>query len=232
MICIAVWSYVFIVAGLWVVIHDNVPNVAKSFEIFIASAFSLAIVIVVIIHACMYYRQAEAMTTAQLHSEKVLKISERAYVGIHSIEQQLHPHERDIMLRIENIGRLPASQVTVRVDVIMLTPDEVTVSGNWWQDFQRTNLFRGNLKLEMPIPISKKFNIAQLQRVFAGKARLITQVRIEYRDGFRDTEPRRSDYAFRFEGARWLSWPVWTVEDILQRHGEEQARYPESKNPN
>lgn len=68
-----------------------------------------------------------------------------------------------------------------------------------------------------------------LDRVFVGDPRLIAQVRIEYRDGFRDAHRRKSDYAFRFEEGKWLSWPVWTVDDIAARYVEEQQRYPKPK---
>jgi hypothetical protein len=61
----------------------------------------------------------------------------------------------------------------------------------------------------------------------AGHARLIAQIRIEYRDGFRDTKRRRADYAFRYRPNEWLSWWVWTEESIEARCAEEIARYPE-----
>src|SRR6266852_1618149 len=191
------------------------------------NSLSVLIFGAVVVQAGIYLIQWLAMRDGLRQGREALQITERAYVGVHSIEQQPNPHERDMVLKIENNGRLPASEVIVRINVILLTRDgNPPVSGEWTNDFQRTNLFKGNLKLEIPIPIAKSFDVFQLDRVFAGQARLITQISIEYRDGFRNTKRRRSDYAFRFQEGKWLSWPVWTVETIEERYAEEQLRYP------
>ena len=56
----------------------------------------------------------------------------------------------------------------------------------------------------MPLEDGFKDNPGWLELIFAGHGRLIAQIRIEYRDGFKDTRRRRADYAFRFDrGAGW-----------------------------
>jgi hypothetical protein len=57
----AVLVFIIIVPGLGILIHDRIPDTAKAFEVFVASVFSLALVIVVIIQAGIYFRQAKAL---------------------------------------------------------------------------------------------------------------------------------------------------------------------------
>jgi hypothetical protein len=48
--------------------------------------FSLAIVVVVVIHAIMYFKQAKAMDATLQQGRVALEISERAYVGVRSVD--------------------------------------------------------------------------------------------------------------------------------------------------
>jgi hypothetical protein len=204
------------------------PNLQKA--VFLTGGLlNLFIVAVVAVQAYIYVGQWNAMDASAKHARKALQISERAYIGIHSfVMSDIFPDNRHAILTIENIGRLPGRGIVVTVVMILLIHDKPPVTGKWWNDFGRTNLFKGNLKLEIPIPIEKAFSADHLALVFAGNARLIAQIRISYRDGFRDTQHRVSDYAFRLDGGRWLSWPVWDDDDMEERCRREQQRYPKA----
>jgi hypothetical protein len=237
----AFWTFVFGVIGLWVVIHDNVPDSVKSFEVFIASVFSFAIVIVIIVHAVMYYRQAEAMTAAHQQGENALEISERAYVGVRGIDLIATQQHReiakrqmqDIKLTIENTGRLPADKIHVEFVLIILVPASIQAKlpnslmryyfCDWWSKFESTKLFRGNIDFEIPIPVPDKLGPIEWSQVSQGKARCIAQIRIDYNDGFR---MQRADYAFRL-GGKWIPWWAWTGDSPESRIAEEIERYPQ-----
>lgn len=240
MICVAFWAYVLVAALLWVVIHDNITEPGKSFEVFIASAFSLAIVIVVIIHAYMYFRQAVALDSQLAQTKRGLEITERAYVGVGSIalastrNQEVAKREmQDLILTIENSGRLPADQIFVKVAIIILVPQSVQAKmpnslmryyfDEWYWNFKTTKLFRGNVNFEIRVPIPDRRSAIEWSRVSGGHARCITQIRIDYSDGFRT---QRADYAFRFEG-QWIPWWAWTSDNGDDRVAEEIGRYPQ-----
>ncbi len=180
----------------------------------------------IIVQVYINRRQWEVMERQFIHAE-------RAYVGIHSIEQ--HPHNRNAVLKIQNIGKLPADRVKVTMNMIFLAPPgvadghgdplkEVSATDFFYIDYLRTKLFRGNLHFEIVVLIKYYFSELEFEQVAAGNARLVIQVRIDYRDGLNN--PDRSDYAFRFEGGKWIPWPVWTCDDRDSRVREEQSRYP------
>jgi len=236
----AFWAFVFGAIGLWVVIHDNVPDNAKSFEVSVASVFSFAIVIVIIIHAVMYYRQAEAMTAAHRQGEKALEISERAYVGVGSIKLATTQSKeiaklgmQDVILTLENSGRLPADKILIHFIVIVLVPRSVQAKfpnslsryylRDWSRNFYSTKLFRGKIDFEIRIPIPDELSPIEWSQVSSGHARCIAQIRIDYNDGFR---MQRADYAFRLEG-KWVPWWAWTSDDGEARVAEEISRYPQ-----
>lgn len=115
---------------LWVFIPDYVPDRSDAAKVFIESLFSLAIVIVVVVHAIMYYKQAKAMDAQVQQSERAIKAAEdnvktvektaiyanRAYV-VAKIRDVGNAEEfLGFRLRIENSGNTPANKVIVSYD--------------------------------------------------------------------------------------------------------------------
>ncbi|HEY6803472.1 MAG TPA: hypothetical protein VI306_07830 [Pyrinomonadaceae bacterium] len=77
-IAIAVWVFVagFVVVRLY--IYDHISEPAKASEVLIASTFSLAIVIVVVIHAVMYYKQAKEANRQADIAQRSLQVAREA----------------------------------------------------------------------------------------------------------------------------------------------------------
>ena len=130
-IAIAFWAFFFGAIALWIVIHDHVADPAKSFEVFIASLFSLAIVIVVIVHAYMYFRQAKALD-AQLEVSNRLaitalrqfEITDRPWLGVEvRLIGPLAFNEQGTNLNCrfiaKNVGRSVAVNATINAKVVI-----------------------------------------------------------------------------------------------------------------
>ncbi|HVS80405.1 MAG TPA: hypothetical protein VHE60_01565 [Pyrinomonadaceae bacterium] len=110
---IAFWVFVILGAVLWVVIHDNIADLARSFEVFIASIFSLALVIVIVIQAAIYFRQAKALDAQLDIARRNLVYAHRAYVTVVD-GNPFEGFERGFRLEIGNTGNSPAKNVSVK----------------------------------------------------------------------------------------------------------------------
>lgn len=162
-----------------------------------------------------------------------LKISTRAYVGIHSIETELtrdsQPRPKTLVVRIENIGKIPAEDIKVSSVVSMLTP-----TGRWagnprafyaetfTDDFKRAKLFPGSLKFEIPIPLMLYFSNPELTLIAQQIAIFTTSVKIEYKDGFNASQ--QSDFFFHyFAGAnKWIPRAVASPEELQKEQADKQ----------
>lgn len=215
---------------------------ADPINFIVTNLLSSLIFAAVVIQAVVYVVQWLAMRNALKQGREGLQISERAYVGVRNITL-VPTRSRDIakkdmqniVVGVENIGRLPADSIYVTVDVITLIPESIrakypnSLSGhynyNWWWDFKSTKLFRGNINFEIPIPLDEKLDPIQWSQIGPGHARMIAQIRIDYVDGFE--HPQRSDYAFRHDAGKWVPWWAWTSDEIERRIAEEIGRYPQ-----
>ena len=126
----AIWIFLFGVFVLWCFLPDYVPDRANRAMVFIESVFSLAIVVVVVVHAMMYFKQAKAMDAQVNQTERAIKAAEdnvktvektsiyanRAYItarikAVNPVDQRLNRFY--LRLRIENSGNTPANEVRV-----------------------------------------------------------------------------------------------------------------------
>jgi hypothetical protein len=73
---IAIWALLIGVGLLWLWISDHVPLATRA-QVFIESVFSLAIVIVIVVHAVMYYKQASEANKQANAMERSLVIGEQ-----------------------------------------------------------------------------------------------------------------------------------------------------------
>lgn len=127
---IAIQVFLISLFFLWVFIPDYVQDRSDAAQVFIESMFSLAIVIVVVVHAMMYYKQARAMDAQVQQTERAIKAAEdnvetvektsiyanRAYVTakIRSVTSVTKRLDTFLMrLRIENSGNTPANNLVV-----------------------------------------------------------------------------------------------------------------------
>jgi len=127
---LAIQVFLIVLFLLGVFIPDYVKDPSDSAQVFIESMFSLAIVIVVVVHAIMYYKQAKAMDAQVQQNERAVRAAEkgvktakktsiyanRAYViarikALNTIDKRLDRFY--FKLRIENSGNTPANDVRV-----------------------------------------------------------------------------------------------------------------------
>ena len=115
---------------LSIFLPDYVPDRADRAKVFIESMFSLAIVVVVVVHAMMYFKQAKAMDAQVQQSERAVKAAEnnvetvektaiyanRAYVVAKIRDVGNAKEFLGFRLRIENSGNTPANKVIVSYD--------------------------------------------------------------------------------------------------------------------
>jgi hypothetical protein len=67
--------------------------------------------------------QAEIMRKQAETMDQSLVFGTRAYVGVHSIV--FNPHKKRILLQIENIGRVPAKDIEVIIELMIHIPDHL-----------------------------------------------------------------------------------------------------------
>jgi hypothetical protein len=220
---IAIWIFVAGGAILWVAVHDNVADTTKSFEVFIASIFSLALVIVVVIQAGIYFKQARAMDAQQEIMGTSLRVSQQSYVGVHSIADRELSDGRGkiILIKIENIGNVPADEIRVRIhfDWALFLTDLQSPTVGLGEDcvidrnFGRTKLFKGKLKIEIPIPYKSRLSKDEFDLLMAGRIFLTVWGHIVYKDGFGDGN--KTEFSFsRTDDGRWL---INAPEDIARK---------------
>src|SRR6185436_14956944 len=123
-IAIAIWLFISGSFLLRLYLYDHVITEPYRTIALIDSMFSLAIVIVIVVHAVMYNKQAEAMNAQVQQTERAIKAAEdnvatvektaiyanRAYITVR-IQKSYASHVLD--LRIENSGNTPANNVIV-----------------------------------------------------------------------------------------------------------------------
>jgi len=240
---LAIQIFLIILFLLWVFIPDYVTNPSDAAKAFLESMFSLAIVIVVIVHAMMYYQQAEAMN-AQLgatqetitQNRHALEISERAYLGIHSIDGNIEIGR--ILINIENLGKLPATDIEVSFEGEATIPRQYVTEAYktppWksyigglrltWQlpiDYGNTQLLAGHFPLSLPISLDRRLNRSEREAVKNGRGKLIFSGRIRYHDGFRGDHETVFAFQFSKDEDRWIHYPIGTPGQVWAKWREE-----------
>lgn len=123
---IAIWIFLIVLFFLWVFLPDYVPDRTDRAKVFLESMFSLAIVIVVVVHAVMYFKQADI---AARQIDLIIE-NERAYIGVRNIKPIGLDGKEDLAVRItfRNGGRSPAfgfrSYVIIAVKEVGEDPGE------------------------------------------------------------------------------------------------------------
>lgn len=115
---ISIAIIVFLLGGffLWLGIHSYIPDRTESNKLFVESMFSLALVIVVIIQAGIYFRQAKALDAQLELSRNAVKYSEAAYVTVDVAEmlKKLTVGKPILSLvRFVNSGNTPAYDLCI-----------------------------------------------------------------------------------------------------------------------
>jgi len=113
----AIWIFLLGVFLLWIFLPDYVPDRVDRTKVFIESMFSLAIVVVVVVHAMMYYKQAkeanrQAQSSAQLIEVMVLTELPYIRVGDWKPPRICDSKGLHVEARLRNAGRTIAWDVT------------------------------------------------------------------------------------------------------------------------
>ena len=99
---IAIWIFLIVLFFVWIFLPDYVPDRADRAQVFLESMFSLAIVIVVVVHAVMYYKQARAMDAQVQQSERAVKAAED---NVKTVEQSaIDANRAYVIAKIKDTG--------------------------------------------------------------------------------------------------------------------------------
>jgi hypothetical protein len=216
-------------AGLWFVLYGVLvliglavgswyfKNGADRAKFWVEGLLSAAVLSVVAVQAYIYRKQTEIMATTSVTSN-------RSYVGIHSIaDRQMNDFEKMILIKLENIGKVPADDIRVRIhlDALWIGSDLVKTSAGLRTNigevidkyFGRTKLFPGKLKIEIPIRYSNYFSDAETECIMTGFISLVVWGKIIYKDGFGGGNV--TEFSFhRADDGRWLIHAPWP-QDII-----------------
>jgi len=165
----------------------------------------------------------------------------RAYVGIHSIGINFLTNR--LHIQVENIGRVPAKDVRVDVQMEVAIPPKCMPEGYDLSlgayvfttklipfHYGEAKLFPGNLNINIIIPIkrwlSEGLSDEQIHLITQGDARLIVRGNINFCDGF--NADKNTPFALRFspQADCWLPHPILSPEKA-RRASEEQPYYEE-----
>jgi hypothetical protein len=214
------------------------PNMKERMKFFTESALSWLILVIVAVQAYIYRWQAKIMGDS-------LMVSNRSQMDVDSIEMTTDDNLETVVLKIGNIGHVPADEIRVWVTAFYqvfknyhkpLNGARPKHQQGYFWDFGRSKLFPGKLRITLYVPIHKHF-AKELAIINAGRARFIVQVKILNKDGFGFYE---SEFAFRFtvqtgtKPAKWLIYPVRNQEDLLVdllQGEDEQPRCYDIKQP-
>src|ERR1041385_9243884 len=116
----------------WVYLGDHIPDQAKRAEVWVQSLLSTAILIVVAIQACIYFRQAIALDRQVRHSARQSRMAReqikiagdslintaRAYGGVAKIFFT-GAESNTVFIEVQNVGHVPAERVKLSFDAVV-----------------------------------------------------------------------------------------------------------------
>lgn len=163
-------------------------------------------------------QQLVAMKREAGAAEDALVISNRASVGVHSIEYD--KATKVILVRIENIGLVPAERITLYLEMLVGMYLEDANRGDDVRGFLRfrdrneggygsTKLLRGNLQITRPFYVAGNLSPREIELIEKGSGNLSIRGWITYRDGFIGQPEQRTDFFFFYEPRG----NYWTADD-------------------
>ncbi len=177
------------------------------------------------IQAGLFDKQVKAMQdqlATMERQEKItgdaLVISNRASVGVHSIEW--NKQSETILVKIENIGLVPAERINLvleilaafNLDDVSREPEADQVRGFLRfrlidQDYGTTKLLRGNLQIARAFRVPGNFQPKEIQLIEGGRGNLTVLGRVSYEDGFLNQPRQETAFIFFYnpEGNFWTA---------------------------
>jgi len=168
-------------------------NGADRAKFWVEGLLSAAVLSVVAIQAHIYWKQTGVM-------EKALRISERAYVEVHSIETD--KETALVTVKVENIGKTPATEVRVICMLYSYKDRKRYKPNRFSMHYER--LSRGNFKIEFPFALTSYFTPPEVFSILEDmELPLFLQFRIHYHDGF---QRQVSDSTYGYLGEPKNAW--------------------------
>ncbi|HKR11054.1 MAG TPA: hypothetical protein VJT15_03270 [Pyrinomonadaceae bacterium] len=152
--------------------------------------------------------QLAAMEREAGAAEEALVVSNRASVGVHSIDW--NKEAGTIFIRIENIGLVPAEQINLIIEVLAIfnLQDITPQSGDKPRGFLRfpvsnqsygnTKLFRGNFQIIKPFGIKDALRPSEIKLIEADRGVLVVRGHVTYQDGFDRQSPQKTEFLFGY----------------------------------
>jgi hypothetical protein len=175
--------------------------------------------------------QVEIMRRQAKSMDESVVFGLRAYVGVHSVGVSFHYSAERVTLKIENIGKVPASKIKIEVFAEIETQIEnstdaskvfeKTLIAYYFADYGGNKLFPGNLPIQIVMPFRDDFDVERHHVLIEeGRERLIVRGNINFFDGF--NADKNTLFAFRYVGDDF-----WTPDPVHEgREASQQATNP------
>lgn len=186
------------------------PPKFKKFVAIANLGIGILTLLVLVFQLKLFFDQKEIMKTQSKimeqqtqFMEKSFLVSERAYVGVGEVKA--HIPNREVLVMLQNIGKVPATAVKVKVQQFRATAEGTEQKGTispW--DAGEVELFPGT---PMPVVISlEPFEQNEANAIFSKQAILYIVGTIEYMDGFGNSV--KTTFAFEYNPPpqdRWVA---------------------------
>jgi len=208
--------------------------------------FDCLLFLVTSVYAFFAYHQWQTMNKQWQTMETSLRVAQRAYVVISDIQPDLEAGQ--VRVLFENIGHMPAGNVTIRVDVERNAeghdPGALPVEWNSHEFGNFSQIPPSGFKTVIDVPL-QNFTREDAALIRAGKQHLSLSFWLRYDNGFESKEKDveifggtggslKTELSFNYfppPHERWESISAFSHEDIRKRH-EDERKKNEGRNPN
>jgi hypothetical protein len=204
---VALAVIVFLVFGslTFLAVHHYIPDNAKRAEVFLASMFSLAIVIVVIIQAGIYFKQSKALDAQLRVAGDALIIGNRSLISV-SVESNMI-EIRPIYVYLENVGRVPASDIEISVEMIGFADPKYANYPNFRplvhetivKNYGPVHLQPGHPQLFLSIDPSKHLSKNEITLIRQQSLPFGMRGYVTWKDGFENQPTQQTNFAFEYK---------------------------------
>jgi hypothetical protein len=197
------------------------PDMKERMKFFTDTAFAWLVFVVVLVQSYIYRSQTEIMGNTLL-------ISSQSYVCIRDIQVE---QVRDrIFIEVENLGRVPANNVTVSFWLRLELPATFARKNPSFQKVyqygEKSELFSGNLPIRIQIPHTEWLDGTEIGFIKAEVGTLIAEGLITFYDGFQPGKPKYTHFAFDYDMGekKWYPRRILSLEETRKAIKEQTAK--------
>jgi len=211
------WAVLIAIVGVVILVIVGrffVVEHSEKIRFVTVNTLSLFVFLAIVVQAYIYRRQWEVMDGQLTAARQALQIGTRAYVGIHSVEVDLKTTKR-LFIKLENIGKVPAERITIRMLLSVAVFDPVAEDGKVREfaqaeetyDYGLASLNPGSFTGVIRVPLDLYFSDEELALIVEERASLSLHLEARYWDGF--TPDQYSAFTLAYWGEnRWSLQPV------------------------